>query len=86
MAETPRSVPLQVIPQMEVTELRDGRYPGKVMRALLGVREVMLIVALALASILMVLLLAGLGAIMNNISQVTTPDPTISECFEGETC
>jgi hypothetical protein len=77
---------LYPFPEMQITELRADNYPGKVMRALLGIREVCLIVALVLVSILMVLLLAGIGRIANAISQDVAPSPTPTECFENVPC
>lgn len=78
--------PLWPVPEMQVTNLAADRYPGKAMRALLGIREVALIVALVLASALMVLILAGIGSILNGISDATTPDPVPTECFENVPC
>lgn len=74
------------VPEMQVTELRDGRYPGRVMRALLGIREVCLIVTLALASILMAFVLAGIGTVLNGISQDTDPTPTVTTCVGEVPC
>jgi hypothetical protein len=67
--------------------LEAARYPGKVMRALLGIREVALIIALVLASILMALLLFSVGAVIHSVDNaVNNPEPTTTECVGEVPC
>ena len=70
MADTPRSMKMTVTPEIAPMEFLEAeRYPGRVMRALLAVREVALIVLLAVTAILVVMLMSGLGTILNAISR-----------------
>lgn len=60
-------------------------YPNRFERTLRGVREVALIVFLALASAIMVALMAGAAEFADQLSE-STPEPTVSECFGEVEC
>lgn len=56
-------------------------------RTLRAVREVLTIVALALASVLMILTLVSIGAVLSRLGQTTVdvPAPAVTACAPGET-
>jgi hypothetical protein len=60
-------------------------YPSRLMRILLAVREVVLILWLAVGITIGVLLLTSLAEFGKALGDVTEPAPVITECV-GEVC